>query len=121
MPPTLTPPTSPLERTPEEWSAVLGGWGEPRYRGMQVFRWIHHRGVFDAAQMTDLSKALRAKLAEETLRPPLDVAHVHESEDGTRKLLVSFADARTVETVLIPMASTSPGDGYAPEDPAGED
>ena len=111
----------PLERTPEDWSQVLEAWGEPRYRGLQVFRWLHQRGVFDAALMTDLSKSLRAKLAEEDLAPPLSIAHAHDSEDGTQKLLVSFPDQRTVETVLIPMKSTQPGDGYTPEDDGAEE
>lgn len=118
--PELPPPAHPLERTPEEWAGVLEAWGEPRYRGLQVFRWLHQRGVLDPAQMTDLPKSLRRKLEEESLALPLDITHVHESEDGTRKLLVGFPDARTVETVLIPMKSTIPGDGYTPEDEAGE-
>ena len=70
-------------------------WGEPRYRGLQVFRWIHNRGVFDPAQMTDLPKSLRARLAEERLEPSLTIDSTHLSEDGTRKLLVKFADDRT--------------------------
>ncbi|AKF06711.1 23S rRNA (adenine(2503)-C(2))-methyltransferase RlmN [Sandaracinus amylolyticus] len=114
--PELAPPAHPLERLPEEWAAVLESWGEPKYRGLQVFRWLHQRGVFDAEQMTDLPKSLRRKLADESLVPPLSIAQAHESEDGTRKLLVSLPDARTVETVLIPMKSTQPGDGYTPED-----
>ncbi|MDQ3035258.1 MAG: 23S rRNA (adenine(2503)-C(2))-methyltransferase RlmN [Myxococcota bacterium] len=118
--PVLAPPAHAIERTPEEWAAVLEAWGEPKYRGMQVFRWIHQRGVFDAEQMTDLPKSLRGKLAEESLAPPASVALLHESEDGTRKMLVELADARTVESVLIPMQSTQPGDGYTPEDDEGE-
>lgn len=107
--PELPPAAHPLERTPEEWAVTLAAWGEPRYRGMQVFRWLHQRGVLDAEQMTDLPKSLRRKLAQEPLAPPLEVSHRHESEDGTRKLLVSFPDARTVETVLIPMQGSRPG------------
>ena len=36
--------------------------GEKRYRAHQVMKWIHHRHVTDFSQMTDLGKALRAKL-----------------------------------------------------------
>ncbi len=118
--PTLAPPTHPLERTPEEWAAVLGAWGEPKYRGKQVFQWIHQHGVFDAEQMTNLPKSLRRKLAEEPLAPPVRALEIHDSTDGTRKMLVGCGDERTVETVLIPMKSTQPGDGYTPEDDESE-
>jgi 23S rRNA (adenine2503-C2)-methyltransferase len=121
VPTTLAPPQHALERLPEEWSRVLEGWGEPRYRGLQVFRWIHSRGVHDPEQMTDLPKSLRRRLAEESLALPLEIALEHESEDSTRKLLVRFPDARTVETVLIPMKSTQPGDGYTPEEAPDDD
>ncbi len=106
----MTPPLAaaehPLVRTPEEWSEVLGGWGEPRYRGPQVFRWLHRRGVTDPAAMSDLPKALRERLAGEgPLAPPLTVSSAHLSEDGTRKLLLAMGDGRAVESVLIPMRS----------------
>ncbi len=104
--PPLAPADHPLVRTPEEWTEVLGAWGEPRYRGPQVFRWIHQRGVTDPAAMTDLPKSLRDRLAGEgSLAPALSVSSSHLSEDGTRKLLLSMADGRTVESVLIPMSS----------------
>ena len=118
---TLPPAQHPLERLPEEWAEVLGGWGEPRYRGLQVFRWLHQRAVHDAASMTDLPRSLRARLAEEPLAPPLETSRMHLSEDGTRKMLVALPDGRTVESVLIPMQSTTPGDGYTPEDAEGDE
>ena len=54
--PDLVPAQHPLERLPEEWAEVLGAWGEPRYRGLQVFQWIHQRGVLDPDAMTNLPK-----------------------------------------------------------------
>ena len=71
--PPLTPPLGPLERLPEEWAAALAAMGEPKYRGLQVFRWIHQRGVLDPAQMSDLPKGLREKLEAEGLGSPLTV------------------------------------------------
>lgn len=107
----LAPPAHPLERLPEEWADVLEAWGQPRYRGVQVFRWIHQRGVFDAAEMSDLPKALRARLAEEGMDGnilPLGVAKEHRANDRTRKLLVRMADGLDVETVLIPQLEKDP-------------
>jgi 23S rRNA (adenine2503-C2)-methyltransferase len=43
---------------------VLTAFGEPAYKGAQVYEWLHqrHRKGFD--EMTNLSKALREKLSE---------------------------------------------------------
>ncbi len=116
--PTLAPPKTAFERLPEEWSATLEGWGEPRYRGSQVFEWIHARGVFDPDAMTNLPRSLRGRLRAE-LDPALlgRIGSVHDSEDGTRKLLLDMHDGKTSEAVLIPMRSSERGDLYAAEDP----
>ncbi len=101
--PALAPPEHPLERLPEEWSELLASWGEPRFRGMQVFQWIHHRGVFDPEEMTNLPKSLRARLVEEGLDGlPLRIATNFLASDRTRKLLVAMNDGAQIETVLIP-------------------
>ena len=100
--PALAPATHPVERTPAEWAVRLGEWGEPTFRGKQVFLWIHRDGVFDPEQMTNLPKSLRQKLAGEGLKPPGSISLKHLSSDRTRKLLVKFHDEREVETVLIP-------------------
>lgn len=93
----------PVARLPEEWREVLEALGEKPFRAKQIFRWIHERGVFDARQMTDLSLALREKLASEGLVEPGNVTLVHRAADGTRKLLVELAHGAKVECVLIPM------------------
>jgi len=76
--------------------------GEKRFRAEQVMKWIHHRGVRDFGQMSNLGKALRSKLeAVAEVRPPA-VASQHDSSDGTRKWLVRIEGGGLVETVLIP-------------------
>lgn len=100
--PALVPPQHPLERLPEEWSATLASWGEPSYRGRQVFRWIHQRGEFDPRAMTDLPLSLRERLAGELAGLPLAPTLERPSDDGTRKLLLRLDDGREIETVLIP-------------------
>ena len=103
--PDLAPPAHALERLPEEWAALLEAWGEPRFRGGQVFQWIHQRGVFDPAEMTSLPKTLRARLAEELgeeLAYPFAVHRRGRAPDRTQKLLLRVAGERDVETVLIP-------------------
>jgi 23S rRNA (adenine2503-C2)-methyltransferase len=101
------------EQLPDEWERTIHGWGEPRYRALQIFRWIHQRGVFDPALMSDLPKRLREKLAQEGLYAPSKVAETHESADGTRKLLVEFVDDKRVETVLIPRGAVAAEDIFS--------
>lgn len=98
----LTAPSHPIARLPEEWVERVVEWGEPAYRGKQVFDWIHRQGVLQPEQMTNLPKSLRARLEEEGLGWPIEILSVHESADGTRKLLVGMPDREKVETVLIP-------------------
>ena len=92
-----------LARTPEEWSAAAVRLGHRTFHGKQIFRWIHVRGVTDAAHMTDLPAALRDKLvSEEGLGGVLEIAQERRAADDTRKLLVKLHDGANVETVLIP-------------------
>ncbi|MGZ3478510.1 MAG: 23S rRNA (adenine(2503)-C(2))-methyltransferase RlmN, partial [Polyangiales bacterium] len=102
-------------RTPEEWKSALVAMGERPFRALPVFQWIHRRGVTDARAMTDLPVSLRDRLVEEGLVAPLEVTTELRSLDDTRKLLVKFADAATVETVLIPAVS-GPGSKAREED-----
>lgn len=77
-------------------------WGEPAYRGRQIFEWIHRQGVLEPGGMSNLPKTLRARLRAEGMAPPAKLVETHASEDQTRKLLVQMADGERVETVLIP-------------------
>lgn len=103
-----SPADHPIARLPEEWGEVLSQWGEPSYRGKQVFQWIHGRGVLNPTQMTNLPKTLRARLGEELQGLALESAEEHGASDRTRKLLVRMRDGRDVETVLIPQLERDP-------------
>ncbi len=83
-------------------SELLRTLGTERYRGDQVFRWIHARRAESFDEMTDLPADLRAKLAAETRLGALAVASEQVSRDGTRKLAFRTEDGRLIETVLIP-------------------
>jgi 23S rRNA (adenine2503-C2)-methyltransferase len=75
---------------------------QPRYRGEQIWRWVHGEGVTSIDQMTNLSKALRAELAEIAGLGTLEVDTVQTSRDGTRKMRLVTRDGRAIESVLIP-------------------
>ncbi|WP_447956265.1 23S rRNA (adenine(2503)-C(2))-methyltransferase RlmN [Vreelandella sp. EE7] len=76
--------------------------GEKKFRAAQMMKWIHQEGVDDFAAMTNLSKALREKLAQVAeVRGPA-VVYEGTSTDGTRKWVLEVEDGSYVETVLIP-------------------
>lgn len=78
--------------------------GEKRYRGEQLFRWIHARGATTLADMTDVSAKLRARLQTDGLVRvgTLGLDKVQLAQDGTRKLRFVTQDQRLLESVLIP-------------------
>ncbi len=100
-------PDAPIElrnQTYEDLTDLMQRLGEKRYRGEQLFRWVHARGVTDLDQMTDVSRVLRARLRAENLVrvAELHIDKVQLSVDGTRKLRLKTADDRLIESVLIP-------------------
>ena len=75
--------------------------GQPAFRAKQVFTWLH-RGVRSFDEMTDLSKPLRAQLAETCFITAPTVARKQTSKlDGTVKYLWELADGNCIETVLM--------------------
>src|SRR4051812_25568195 len=81
--------------------AVGQGW--PRFRGEQVWRWVHDKGARSFEEMTNLSVATREDFAAKATIGCLSVAEVQTSKDGTRKLRLTTRDGSSIESVLIPM------------------
>ncbi|MDR7135767.1 23S rRNA (adenine2503-C2)-methyltransferase [Lysobacter niastensis] len=76
--------------------------GEKKFRAHQVMKWIHHRYVTDFSEMTDLGKALRAKLEQHAeVRVP-QVIFDKASTDGTHKWLLGMDPKNAIEAVFIP-------------------
>jgi 23S rRNA (adenine2503-C2)-methyltransferase len=76
--------------------------GEKRFRAVQLYRWIHQRGVADFGQMTDLAKSLREKLSGLAVVESLKVLTEQRSSDGTIKWLFDVGNGDAVEAVFIP-------------------
>jgi len=75
---------------------------EKPFRARQLMQWIYHRSVTDFDAMTDLGKALRARLKDcAEIRLP-EVVDEQFSNDGTRKWLLRIDAANSIETVFIP-------------------
>ena len=92
--------------------------GEKPYRATQVMKWLYRAGTADFDAMTDIGKALRARLKEvaEIRAPELNL--VDRAGDGVVKWLASVGQSRAVETVLIP---ESPQPGSARGHPSQEE
>ncbi len=94
------PDLADLDRSALE--SALTGAGHQRFHARQIFQWIYRRGIVDATAMTDLSRELRATLADRfTLTTPT-LVHREKSADGTEKFLLRLADQRQIESVFIP-------------------
>lgn len=88
--------------TLEQLRHVAADEGLPRFAAGQIAKWLYDKRVTDIAEMTDLSKSARARLAEKyTVGREAPKAEAR-STDGTVKYLFEGAGGRDVETVYIP-------------------
>lgn len=76
--------------------------GEKPFRADQLLQWVHARGCDDFAAMSNLSKALRERLGQQTEICGPEVNADQQAADGTRKWLLRLAGGSAVETVYIP-------------------
>ncbi len=80
--------------------AVAQGWA--KFRGEQIWRWVHAHGVRGFDEMSNVNRETRARLAEVARIGSLEIAEVQTSSDGTRKLRLVTRDGQSIESVLIP-------------------
>ncbi len=71
------------------------------FNAKQVFTWLYKKKVYDFAQYTDTSKALREHLSENYVIRHLPISERHVSKDGTKKYLLALPDGHLIETVLM--------------------
>lgn len=87
---------------PDELEVFFAELGEPRFRARQLIRWIYVRGQHDFEAMTDLSKALRAKLSEVAVIPELGRKEFQRSSSqDTTKYLFDLPQGGEVESVRM--------------------
>jgi 23S rRNA (adenine2503-C2)-methyltransferase len=82
--------------------ALLREWKQPAFRARQLYRQLYVNLAGDVEAMTDLSLALRKRLAAEASLGGLQLTRVQKADDGlTRKALFALPDGSVVETVLM--------------------
>ncbi|MEG1536680.1 MAG: 23S rRNA (adenine(2503)-C(2))-methyltransferase RlmN [Clostridiales bacterium] len=85
-----------------ELQQVMAAWGEPAYRGKQLFGWLQQKGVMDFGEMSDLPEALRDKLAGFfTLTCPKILRKQVAIAGDTLKLLLELNDGEKIEMALM--------------------
>lgn len=90
------------EITLAQLEEMMADMGEPKFRAKQVHEWVWQKHAADIADMTNLSKALREKLAQDFFIPKVKMHHSQYSSDGTIKNRLQLHDGYFVESVLIP-------------------
>lgn len=86
----------------EEIQLFMADLGEPKFRGKQVFEWVHKKQVSSFDEMTNLSKTLREKLQEKATLGGVEMVRRLVSQiDGTRKYLFALENDSVIESVLM--------------------
>jgi 23S rRNA (adenine2503-C2)-methyltransferase len=84
-----------LRRLAEEW-------GEPPYRGNQLYHALYAEKRLDFSRMTNLPRGLRERLARDAAVTLPAIEKRYLSADGTVRYLFRLADGKTIETVWMP-------------------
>lgn len=75
---------------------------QAKMRASQLRRWLHHAGIDSFADMTNVSKEMRASLTDRFTAKRPEIAEHKISVDGTQKWLVRFGPNVEGESVFIP-------------------
>ena len=88
--------------TSQQLKEVAEEMGLPKFTASQIAKWLYQAGATSIDEMTNISKAGRARLSEQycvRTMPPIDC---QRSVDGTIKYLFPTENGKFVETVYIP-------------------
>ena len=87
----------------QELTAIVRSFGQPAYRGRQLFDAIYRQRVERLENITTLPQELRKNLAEDGYEVGQSrVEKSFQSVDGTIRYLIAFSDGQSVETVWMP-------------------
>ncbi len=87
---------------PDEWKPILAVRGLRPFRADQILQALYRDYITNWDEATTLPKDFRETLKAEFPLTDVSCVDVAASADGTRKLLLKYADGNCVETVLIP-------------------
>lgn len=86
----------------EQLNSLMAEMNQPKFRAKQIFKWLHSDGVKSFEQMTNISKELRLRLAENCFISACEIEDKYVSSiDGTVKYLFRLYDGEYVESVVM--------------------
>jgi len=94
-----------LGKSSEELRELAEAWGQPPYRGKQIYHALYVEREFDAARMTNLPAGLRERIAGEAAFTLPAIARKYQSKDGSVRYLLALGEggaAVQVEAVFMP-------------------
>jgi 23S rRNA (adenine2503-C2)-methyltransferase len=102
-----------LGKSADELRSFLQSFGEPAYRGAQIYHALYAEHRFDLAAMTNLPARLRERLARDTSIALPQIVRRYRSADGTVRYVLSLVTVEasdenaalrpaTIETVFMP-------------------
>jgi 23S rRNA (adenine2503-C2)-methyltransferase len=102
-----------LGKSADELRSFLQSFGEPAYRGAQIYHALYAEHRFDLAAMTNLPARLRERLVRDTCIGLPQIVRRYRSEDGTVRYVLSLVTVEasdenaalrpaTIETVFMP-------------------
>lgn len=80
---------------------------EPAFRARQIYEAVYRRRVTDVSAISNLPKALRARLGSDLPLGLPEIERRYDSTDGTRRYLLRLGDGKTVEAVWMPEGERS--------------
>lgn len=92
-----------LGLTLQELTGIVQEFGQPPYRGRQLFEALYEQRVTSFDQVTTLPQELRRRFTGkgyEIGEPRIEKSF--QSADGTIRYLIAFSDGQSVETVWMP-------------------
>lgn len=87
--------------TQEGFEKIAQDLNVSKFKARQIHNWIYLKSISSIAEMTDLSKDFRTKLAEVAEISCVKIKTKQVSDDGTIKYLIEYPDGNCVETVLM--------------------
>lgn len=86
----------------EELYSDMESVGEKKFRGKQIYEWLHTKRVHDFSNMSNISSSLRTKLEELYCINSIKIVRKLESSiDNTVKYLYELSDGNHIESVLM--------------------
>lgn len=86
----------------EELQQFVVDLGQPKFRGKQLYQWIHQKHVEDFEQMTNLPNGFLEQLQEHSQWVRLkELEKQCSAFDGTRKYLFGLEDGNVIESVFM--------------------